>query len=224
MRSRITRVSSREHLADPAFRTRIADPHATDAVTVTNVTNSNSVVAAIERMLATRDAANALHLSEFLVGEGSEAGRWAALRENGSRRSLPRADVAAVGEIATAPVNERAAAVTLSPPSTDHLVQAMTPNPNNVDRYTSRYMTIHHDERSSLADIHQKCGSTRRKSAFQFRLLGRRACRKAPFHAFEKRRITRLHAFLPTLAALTVLGAVAGAHGFNAKRPKRSIR
>jgi hypothetical protein len=29
------------------------------------------------------------------------------------------------------------------------------------------------------------------------------------------RRITRLHAFLLTLAALTVLGAVAGAHGFD---------
>jgi uncharacterized membrane protein len=33
--------------------------------------------------------------------------------------------------------------------------------------------------------------------------------------ASSLRRITRLHAFLLTLAALTVLGAVAGAHGFD---------
>lgn len=73
MRPRLTRVSSREHLANPTFRTRIADPHATDAVTVTNATDSAGVVE-VERMLTTRDAANALQLSESWLAKARKRG------------------------------------------------------------------------------------------------------------------------------------------------------
>ena len=72
MRPRLTRVSSRERLANPTFRTRIADPHATDAVTVTNATRD--VGSAPERLLTVRDAANVLRLSESWLAKARMRG------------------------------------------------------------------------------------------------------------------------------------------------------
>ena len=81
------------------------DPRTTDPVAGTDATNSTG--AAAERMLTSPEASDVLRLSEVLVGEGTDARRRAALRENGPLNSVPRKRVAAMDAVSSALVDEQ---------------------------------------------------------------------------------------------------------------------